>query len=51
MAAGFGRGRVGPPAKVRTHASSAGETKPRASNRTRAGRALNRRVELTVAYR
>jgi outer membrane protein OmpA-like peptidoglycan-associated protein len=30
---------------------SAGERHPRATNRTAAGRALNRRVELLVRYR
>ena len=32
-------------------AASRGETRPRASNRTARGRALNRRVELTVTRR
>jgi outer membrane protein OmpA-like peptidoglycan-associated protein len=36
---------------VRVSASSAGETAPRASNATRHGRALNRRVELTVTFK
>ena len=31
--------------------SSAGESHPRANNATAAGRALNRRVELSVRYR
>jgi outer membrane protein OmpA-like peptidoglycan-associated protein len=31
--------------------ASRGETRPRASNRTARGRALNRRVELTVTRR
>lgn len=37
-------------AKVKTTAVTAGETQPRSSNRTAAGRAKNRRVELTVTY-
>ncbi len=37
-------------AKVKTTAATAGETQPRSSNRTAAGRAKNRRVELTVTY-
>ncbi|MBJ7328665.1 MAG: OmpA family protein [Solirubrobacteraceae bacterium] len=38
-------------AKVKTTAVTVGETKPRASNRSEAGRALNRRVELVVGYK
>lgn len=37
--------------KVKTSTATAGGTKPRANNRTAAGRAKNRRVELTVTYR
>lgn len=37
--------------KVTTSARTAGETQPRSSNRTAAGRERNRRVELRVAYR
>lgn len=37
--------------KVKTTTATAGETKPRSSNRTAGGRAKNRRVELTVTYR
>lgn len=37
-------------AKVKTTTATAGETQPRSSNRTLAGRAKNRRVELTVTY-
>lgn len=36
--------------KVTTSTVTAGETQPRSSNRTAAGRAKNRRVELTVTY-
>jgi len=36
---------------TRLVARSKGERHPRATNRTTAGRALNRRVELTVRYR
>ena len=36
--------------KARRTISSQGENRPRASNATAAGRALNRRVELTVRY-
>lgn len=36
---------------ARISASSAGETAPRASNATRHGRELNRRVELTVTFK
>ena len=37
--------------KAKRSASSAGETRPRATNATEAGRSLNRRVELDVDYR
>lgn len=37
--------------KVKTSTATVGGTRPRASNRTAAGRAKNRRVELTVTYR
>ena len=43
----LGAGRVG----AGLHASSRGETQPRAGNRTPRGRSLNRRVELIVRYR
>lgn len=36
--------------KVKTTTATAGETRPRSSNRTLAGRAENRRVELLVTY-
>jgi outer membrane protein OmpA-like peptidoglycan-associated protein len=36
--------------RARTTAESAGEDRPRASNRTARGRALNRRVELTARF-
>jgi outer membrane protein OmpA-like peptidoglycan-associated protein len=37
--------------KGRTTVKSAGERHPRATNKTHAGRALNRRVEIVVDYR
>ena len=37
--------------KAKRNASSAGETRPRATNATEAGRSLNRRVEIDVDYR
>jgi outer membrane protein OmpA-like peptidoglycan-associated protein len=37
--------------RTASRASSQGEARPRATNRTAAGRALNRRVDLTVSYR
>jgi len=36
--------------RARTTTASAGESRPRASNDTATGRALNRRVELTIRY-
>ena len=41
--------RLGVDARLVTR--SAGDTQPRASNKTAAGRALNRRVEFAVRYR
>ena len=37
--------------KAKVSSESAGETRPRATNATEAGRSLNRRVEIDVDYR